>query len=263
MSSVFVFVFVCNIIPCCSYSRGHRADTHLLHMCGDQTGMCWGGTPGTGWCLCQCRIQLGMEYTTQTAENSGIGGRRPGTQMPRHPGHLSRSPSRVSPRHWYTAAPRYTHVNILYVSTSVYVCKCVCVVCLCVVSLCVCVRECMCFVSFVRVCVYSRPEPGWSSGRPKCMIRMHSWSWCVCNSVSPYCPPMTPPLWCSSCSHPAGGDTHTGFIWQRITLVYNLHSDWFIWNLTALLWFSCVYCVLWLVAFVQIYFGFIWIHGLF
>lgn len=53
--------------------------------------------------------------------------------------------------------------------------------------------------------VYARPERGWSSGRPTCTWRRRFLSCCVNTTVFPWCPPRTPPLWCSYCSHPAGG----------------------------------------------------------
>lgn len=53
--------------------------------------------------------------------------------------------------------------------------------------------------------VYARPERGWSSGRPTCTWQRRFWSCCANTTVSSWCLPRTPPLWCSYCSHPAGG----------------------------------------------------------
>ena len=109
---VCVPVCVCVTVPCCSCCQAHRVHMRPDRRCDVQSGVCWGGTPDTGWCPCRCRTRRGRgRRWSPPAWNSGIRGRMLDTPMPRRSARSSRSQSRASPRHRPTAVPTHTHTH--------------------------------------------------------------------------------------------------------------------------------------------------------
>lgn len=99
-------------LPCCWYFRVHRRRTRPGRRCAALPGACWVGTPGIGWCFCQCKIPRGREHRRiRPAGSSVVPERRPDRLTPPRPRHLSHWWSRSSRCHWCNSEPAHTNAS--------------------------------------------------------------------------------------------------------------------------------------------------------
>lgn len=99
-------IMTAGLSPCYWYFLVHTRHTRPGRRFVAQPGVCWGDTPGIGWCLCQCKNQLGRERrTSRHAGSSEVPERRHGTLMPPRQSRSSSWWSRSSPCQQWNDGP--------------------------------------------------------------------------------------------------------------------------------------------------------------